>query len=197
MQERVKRLLENPLLLVIDMQNIYSKNQKWECKNYDVALEHILHLIDVALPYSQDVIFTRYISDRNPYGVWKDYNIENSDVNGDKWLNELNCNLKLNKELKCFDKSVYSAYSIREIKKVVAEASSVIVTGVVAECCILSTVMSLIDAGEYVFYISDAIAGIDDETEKATIKVLEGLAPLHLSIMTTSELEELRFCSNR
>ena len=26
-----KQLLENPLLLVIDMQNVYSNGQKWEC----------------------------------------------------------------------------------------------------------------------------------------------------------------------
>ena len=55
----------------------------------------------------------------------------------------------------------------------------------------LATVSSLIDAGKYVYYITDAIAGLDNEKEEATIKVLEGLTPLHLSIMTTNEFKAL------
>lgn len=192
MEERIKRLSENPLLLIIDMQNVYSKNQKWECENYDSALERIMHLIDVSLGYSGDMIFTRYIADNSPSGVWKDYNLENADINADKWLNEIDARLQLSYgNIKCYDKSVYSAYSVEEIRVAASKASCVIVTGVVAECCVLSTVMSFIDAGIYVFYITDAIAGIDEEKEKATIKVLEGLAPLHLSIMTSSEFVAL------
>lgn len=55
----------------------------------------------------------------------------------------------------------------------------------------LATVSSLIDAGKYVYYITDAVAGLDNEKENATIKVLEGLAPLHLSIITTNEFKAL------
>lgn len=93
--------------------------------------------------------------------------------------------------MECFDKSVYSAFSIKKIREAADRSSCVIVTGAVAECCVLSTVMSLIDAGKYVFYISDAIAGINDETEAATIRVLEGLATLQLQIMTADEFCKL------
>lgn len=192
MEERLKTLLESPMLLVIDMQNIYSKNQKWECKNYDRALKNIQSLMDASANRGIDIILTRYIASNNPSGVWKDYNNENAEVNTDKWLNELDSRLQFNNEkIDCYDKSVYSAYSIEAIRTAAAKASSVIVTGVVAECCVLSTVMSLIDAGKYVYYITDAVAGIDDETEKATVKVLEGLVPLHLSIITMDEFETM------
>lgn len=73
---------------------------------------------------------------------------------------------------KCYDKSVYSAYSIKEVQAAADLATSVIVTGVVAECCVLSTVMSLIDTGKYIYYIYDAIAWATPETEQATMKVL-------------------------
>lgn len=192
MEERMKTLLDNPMLLVIDMQNIYSKNQKWECKNYDRALKNIQSLMDASANRGIDIILTRYIASNNPSGVWKDYNVENAEVNSDKWLNELDSRLQLiNGKIECYDKSVYSAYSIEAIRTAASKASSVIVTGVVAECCVLSTVMSLIDAGKYVYYIEDAVAGIDDETEKATVKVLEGLEPLHLNIITTDEFETM------
>lgn len=44
---------------------------------------------------------------------------------------------------------------------------------------------------KYVYYITDAVAGLDNEKENATIKVLGGLVPLHLSIITTNEFKAL------
>lgn len=181
-------LLRNPLVLVIDMQNVYDNGQKWECKNFRRALDIIPKIIE---KFPHNVIFTRHVAAENALGVWNDYNRENAEVNSDEWLCAIHNDLKDSlAEYKCYDKVVYSAYSVENVQKAAANASCVIVTGVVAECCVLSTVFDLINAGRYVLYVKDAIAGIDDETEAATIKVLEGLAPLHLRIVTTAELEK-------
>lgn len=51
-----------------------------------------------------------------------------------------------------------------------------------AECCVLSTVISLIDMGKKVIYCSDAIAGKNQETENAVITILKELSPLHVII---------------
>lgn len=45
--------LNNPLLLIIDMQNVYKEGQPWECKNYDNALSNVLTLLDDG-NFSQD-----------------------------------------------------------------------------------------------------------------------------------------------
>ena len=82
-----KQLLENPLLLVIDMQNVYSNGQKWECSNFNRSLNQIKKLLESNT--EEKIIFTKYIASDEPQGIWKNYNIENSDVNSDKWLNEL------------------------------------------------------------------------------------------------------------
>lgn len=184
--------LNNPLLLIIDMQNVYKEGQPWECKNYDNALYNILDLLNDG-HFSQDnTILTRYIASAHPTGVWKNYNKENAEINANQWYNDLDQELQLCcKDYKCYDKSTYSSYSIKEIQEAANNASSVVITGVVAECCVLVTVSSLIDAGKYVYYITDAVAGLDNEKEEATIKVLEGLTPLHLSIMTTKEFKAL------
>lgn len=184
--------LNNPLLLIIDMQNVYKEGQPWECKNYDNALYNILDLLNDG-HFSQDnTILTRYIASAHPTGVWKNYNKENAEINANQWYNDLDQELQLCcKDYKCYDKSIYSSYSIKEIQEAANNASSVVITGVVAECCVLATVSSLIDAGKYVYYITDAVAGLDNEKEEATIKVLEGLTPLHLSIMTTKEFKAL------
>ena len=184
--------LNNPLLLIIDMQNVYKEGQPWECKNYDNALSNVLALLDDG-HFSQDnTILTRYIASAHPTGVWKNYNKEYAEINANQWYNDLDQELQQRcKNYKCYDKSTFSSYSVKEIQEAVHNASSVVITGVVAECCVLATVSSLIDGGKYVYYITDAVAGLDNEKENATIKVLEGLAPLHLSIITTNEFKAL------
>ena len=47
------------------MQNVFSKNQKWECKNYDRALKNIQSLMDASVKRGFDIIFTRYIASNN------------------------------------------------------------------------------------------------------------------------------------
>lgn len=180
-----ERLIK-PLLLVIDMQNVYSQEQIWECENFSNVCKNIQKLINNLT--NEQTILTRYIASENPIGIWKDYNRENINVNNNAWLNEIVDELKDSVEKHdCYDKSVYSSLSIKEIKEATQEKTCVVVTGVVAECCVLSTVMDLIDAGVYVIYLKDAVAGISKETEAATLKVLEGLSPLHLRFMDTEE----------
>ena len=91
-----------------------------------------------------------------------------------------------------YSKSVYSSLAIPEVLAAARRADRVIVTGVVAECCVLSTVWALIDAGIYTVYLTDAVSGFDVPKEDATKLVLSGLSPLHVAMMTTEEyLEEI------
>lgn len=67
------------------------------------------------------------------------------------------------------------------------QAGRVVVTGVVAECCVLSTVLALMDAGIYVVYLTDGVSGLSREKEAATELILSGLSPLQIALMTTDE----------
>lgn len=176
----------NDLLLVIDMQNIYTKGQKWACLDTEGAAERINRIIHAKI--CRNVIFTRFLADSSPSGVWVDYNIRYEDVNRDTWANEMVPQLSdaLTK-YPLYTKSVYSSLAIPEVFAAAREADRVVITGVVAECCVLSTVFALIDAGIYVVYLTDAVSGLDKEKEAATELTLSGLSPLHLSMMTTEE----------
>jgi nicotinamidase-related amidase len=94
------------------------------------------------------------------------------------------------KKFPVYVKSSYSSFTIPEIRKATCHADRVVLTGVVAECCVLSTAFALIDEGVKVLYLTDAVAGIDDETEMAAVKVLEGLCPTQVQLMTTKEYLE-------
>ncbi len=61
----------------------------------------------------------------------------------------------------------------------------VVLTGVVAECCVLSTAFDAIDLGCEFIYVTDAVSGFDRPRENASILMLSGLSPLHGKIMDT------------
>lgn len=172
------------LLLVIDMQNVYAPEGKWYCPGVKGAAPKIKKLIKEK--QDLEVIFTRFLASKEPEGVWKEYNRENAEVNEDAFANEMLPEFAEELErYPLYTKSVYSSLAIPEVKEAAKQADRVLVAGVVAECCVLSTVMSLIDEGIPVIYLTDAVAGIDEDTEAAVELILSGLEPLHVRRMET------------
>lgn len=174
------------LLLVIDMQNVYTKGQEWACEGIEHASASILRLLNSQEP--GQVIFTQYLAPEHPDGVWKEYNKVNAAVNSDPWLNEMMPEfLPWVKTYPVFTKSVYSSFAIPEVVKAAKKARHLVISGVVAECCVLSTVLSAIDAGCKVIYLTDAVAGLSEVSRKETEKIISYFAPLHTVLMTTEE----------
>ena len=66
------------LLLVIDMQNVYTKDQEWACEGVEKASTSILRLLN-SRALSQ-VIFTQYLATKHPEGVWKEYNKDSNNI---------------------------------------------------------------------------------------------------------------------
>ena len=174
------------LLLVIDMQNVYTKGQEWACKGIEHASASILRLLNSQK--TKQVIFTQYLATEHPDGVWKEYNKVNAAVNSDPWLNEMMPEfLPWVKTYPLFTKSVYSSFAIPEVVKAAKKARHLVISGVVAECCVLSTVLSAIDAGCKVIYLTDAVAGLSEVSRKETENIISYFAPLHTVLMTTEE----------
>lgn len=179
--------MKGDLLLIIDMQNVYTCGAKWECRDTAGAAKNILRLAQSEK--FDEVILTKFIADENARGVWKNYNIENAAVNNDAWSNELLPELEpLAKKFPVIQKSKYSSLKNEQVLAACKNARRVFVTGVVAECCVLFTAFDLIDAGIYTVYVTDAVSGLNEEKERAAELTLEGLSPLHVQLMTTDEI---------
>lgn len=177
------------LLLVIDMQNAYTEFGPWTCPHMERAADNIMTLIETG-QFAQ-VIFTRFDAPQHPVGTWKNYNTINSVVNENIFMNELVPQLAPYAEIyPLYSKSTYSALAIPEIQAAAAECirrdGSVVLTGVVSECCVLATAFQLIDMGCPVIYLTDACAGISDELEEAVIMVLAGLDYVQTTILDTA-----------
>ena len=186
-RERCFPDMKKDLLLVIDMQNVYAGGGAWCCPKAEEAAGKIKKLINEKAS-GIDVIFTRFIAGDEPEGTWKDYNRENAEINNDPYANGMMD--VFSEELKkypLYTKSVYSSLAIPEVKEAAKNAGKVLVAGVVTECCVLSTVMSLIDEGAYVLYLKDCAAGLDKDMEQAVEKVLKGLEPLQVKVIGSED----------
>ncbi|MCR4590947.1 MAG: cysteine hydrolase [Lachnospiraceae bacterium] len=179
--------MKKDLLLVIDMQNVYGEDGAWCCPGAAAAAERIKKLI-CERAGSLDVIFTRFLSDDGAQGTWKEYNRVNSEINADPHANGMMDIFSDEiRKYPLYSKSLYSSFAIPEVREAARRAERVLLTGVVAECCVLFTAVSLIDEGIPVLYMKDCVAGIDSETEKAAETVLGGLEPVQVRIMSSEE----------
>ena len=177
------------LLLVIDMQNAYTAEGPWTCPNMARATEQIIALIESGR--FSEVIFTRFDAPQDPVGTWKDYNVINREVNEDVWMNEMVPELApYLTQYSVFSKSTYSSMTVPEIREAAeqctARGGSVVLTGVVSECCVLSTAFEAIDLGCPVVYITDACAGCSDDLEAAVVSVLAGLDYVQTTILDSA-----------
>lgn len=177
------------LLLVIDMQNAYTAEGPWTCPNMGRATEQIIALIESGR--FAEIVFTRFDAPQDPVGTWKDYNVINQEVNEDEWMNEMVPQMATYLEqYPVYSKSTYSSMTVPEIRaaaeQCIARGGSIVLTGVVSECCVLSTAFEAIDLGCPVVYITDACAGCSDDLEAAVVSVLAGLDYVQTTILDTA-----------
>lgn len=182
------------LILIIDMQNVYTKGQKWACQNFDHTvsnIQSIIRHIDVSNTPAT-VLLTKFLAPENPAGAWKVYNQENQDVIAQTWLNELVPDMKfLEEKYPVYTKSTYSSLSIKEVRDAAASARDrggcVVLTGVLAECCVLWTACAAIDLGCKTIYLTDAVSGLRKEKKDAVEEILSGSDPMQIRLMKTRD----------
>lgn len=169
----------NSALLIIDMQNVYLPENEWACIKMPEAINYIEEKIK-KFPMGQ-VFFSKHIASKNPKGQWELYNKKYDKINSNKYLNDYIPELKkylTNDNL--FIKSGFSALSNKDLLAALDKFDTIYLTGVISECCVLSTIFGLIDMGKKIIYCSNGIASQSDQKEKAVIKILENLSPLHI-----------------
>lgn len=182
----MERVRKQDLLVVIDMQNVYLPGQEWACPSMAEVSGRICRLLDAEAV--EQTAFTQFVPPSDPVGTWKQYNIENAQVNSDQWLNAIVDELQgYTAKYPVYDKSVYSSMKIGALAELARSAEHVVLTGVVAECCVLSTMMEAIDLGHQVIYLWDCISGQSEQNEAAIRRIAESFAPLHTLVMSSEE----------
>ena len=174
------------LLLVIDFQNVYMPEHDWSCPSMPQAVANTKTLLDSGR--IGQVLFTQFLAASQPSGTWKAYNSEYRSINENPYLCDIVDELKpyLDKYPVAV-KSTYSSMKNSQVLKASLAADAVILTGVVAECCIVATMMEAIDLGCKVIYLYDCVSGQSKENEANIRKIAESFAPMHTLVMSSAE----------
>lgn len=179
------------LCIIIDMQNVYLPNQPWACRETLKVGEQIESMI--TLHAADNFIFTRFIAPSQPKGTWTNYNQAYSEINGNAWMNAIIDPLQpYTKRYPVYDKSTYSSYYQTDVKTLCSLANRIVLTGVVAECCVLATAFSLIDAGHPLIYLKDAVTGTSVASELAVEQFVDSFSPIHTQVMTVEDYKKGR-----
>ena len=131
---------------------------------------------------------TAFIAPEEPEGRWALYNEEYSGINGDAFLSEFAEEIRpYATDGHMVFKSVYSSMECEEVQAAMEGKKAVVLTGVVAECCVLATLMDAIDMGYEVVYLYDGIAGTSEKDEQMILRLAGYFAPVHVTVMSCAE----------
>ena len=123
---------------------------------------------------------------------WKRYNEEYAEINADEFLSDFPEPIrKITNDENVYIKDTYSSLKSAALKTALKGKKRVVLSGVVAECCVLATMMDAIDLGYEVIYLYDCISGFTAENEKMIRTLAESFSPIHTRVMNSGEYTEL------
>lgn len=181
-----KRNPDRDLLLVVDVQNVYLPGNPWACPGILPAIDNTVKLL--RSPSLIETILTRFVPPSHPRGRWKEYNGETAQINKDAFLCQLaKPILSVSQGKTVVEKSTYSALKCPQVRSALEGKQALVLTGVVAECCVLATMMDAIDLGYKVIYLHDCIAGQSAEMAQFVKALAERFSPVHTQVTSSEE----------
>ena len=181
-----RRNAAEDLLLVVDFQNVYLPGYDWGCPAMPEAMRHTRAILDA--PDAPDFLLTKYVPPTDPVGRWQQYNEAYREINENSFLGQFAAEMTpYAAKGSVAEKTTYSSMKAEGVRAALKGKKAVVLTGVVAECCILSTMFDAIDMGYEVVYLYDCIAGQTAEAEAWVRSLAELYAPIHTTVLRSNE----------
>ncbi|WP_328613037.1 cysteine hydrolase [Amycolatopsis sp. NBC_00355] len=170
------------ILAVIDLQNIFADPaSEWFTPRFAEVVPRIHRLVKA---FGNDVVFTRFIAPDRPEGAWKQYYA--------RWPfalqppeSPLYQVIPEFQPTSTVDATTFGKWTPRLATRV--GGARLVLAGVSTDCCVLSTALAAADAGVAVTVVSDACAGVDDESHAKTLDILRLYGPL-VKVATSEEV---------
>ena len=180
------------LLLAIDFQNVYMPGFDWACPSMPRSQANLVRLLRAGVFSREQVLFTQYVTPQPAVGRWQTYVEEYRSICENPYLSEITDEMKpFAKDHPLHQKSVYSSMDVPEIRSAAVSSrdrgGSLLLSGVVAECCVLSTLMQAMDLGCRVIYLTDCVSGQNEQMEEAVRAIAQSFSPVHTLVMTSEE----------
>ncbi|MGX9882450.1 cysteine hydrolase family protein [Streptomyces sp. NPDC002276] len=172
-------------LAVIDMQRVFAEpDSPWATPRFEEAAAGVRRLLPA---FADDVTFTRFVAPAKPEGAWQAYY--------DVWpfaLQPPDAPLwRLTDEFDAQARHLVDAPTFGKWTPALAErataAGRLFLAGVSTDCCVLSTALAAADAGAEVLVVSDACAGVDDDSHAKALHVMDLYRPL-IRVVSVAEV---------
>ncbi len=173
-------------LVIIDMQKVYVDGAPWACEKFGEVCANIVRLIETGR--FADICFTRFVLPDAEQGSWRRYRAKYRNIHTVPSYGEITERLSAFAcAYRIFDKAGYSAYRAEGFAEWADSAKRLVVCGVIAECCVLATVLEAAERGRDIIYLTDACASTSaDKLRMAEVILREDFAP-HVTLMRADE----------
>ncbi|AOR36122.1 hydrolase [Streptomyces fodineus] len=170
---------------VIDMQRVFADPASpWATPRYADAAAGVRSLLPA---FGDRVTFTRFLAPAKPAGAWRAYYDEwpfaRRPPDAELWY--------LSDEFADLAGHVVDATTFGkwtpELAARVGPDDRLVLAGVSTECCVLSTALAAADAGTEVLVVADACAGVDDDSHRKALQIMELYRPL-VRVTTVDDL---------
>ena len=175
-------------LVAIDLQRVFGDpSSQWRAPRYAAAAANVVRL---ATTWGGRFVLTRFVAPAEPRGSWVPYyeTFPWALQPRDSKLYDLTDEVAA---LAAGAARVVTATTFgkwgEDLRAVVGDQPTLVVTGVATDCCVISTVLAAADAGADITVVTDACAGSTDENHQKALDVMGLYAPL-VSFTTTAEL---------
>ena len=161
-------------LVVVDMQHVFADpGSPWGSVMYAAARPNILTRVTA---YGDRAVLTRFVAPTHPTGAWQSYYAQwpFALVGRDEPLYALVPELEGRPTL---DLETFGKWG-PELAAALGDARSVEVVGLATDCCVLSTVLPMADAGLAVTVTAAACGGSTPENHERALTLMELYAPL-------------------
>jgi nicotinamidase-related amidase len=180
---------EPPCLVVIDMQRVFGEpGSPWLAPRFAEIVDPVRRLAEAFGPRA---VFTRFVAPAVPQGAWRQYY--------EQWPFALQPPDAPIYELASpfaamagptVDATTFGKWGPELAAR--AGGGPLVLAGVSTDCCVLSTALAAADAGATVRVVSDACAGIDDESHAQALHIMSLYGPLVEVVTVADVLGEAR-----
>jgi len=168
------------VLICIDLQKIFdNKDLDWYIDNVNEIANNI---VDIHNNFDK-IIYTKYIPNENII-EWKQYYelfpfaLLPENQNQYDLLPQLTSIIRVNDCTVSTHK--FGKYDV--IKHIINHDDEIYVCGISAECCVLSTVLSMVDDGYKINILKDLVKGPNDKLTQNSLDILDSHYPLIKSV---------------